>query len=80
MWRNAIDRLAFGTVAFGYDRARMAEVRLYLERISSSCRDREYDDDDDDDGYDARAVSPPLSLPPPPVEAARLYCRNSIDG
>ena len=55
MWRNAIDRLAFGTVAFGYDRARMAEVRLYLERISSSCRDREYDDDDDDDGYDARA-------------------------
>jgi len=88
MWRNAIDRLASGTVVFGYDWARRAEVRLYLERISSSCRDRDDDDDDkddddddkDDEGDVALAVSPPPSLPPPPVEAARLYCRNSIDG
>jgi hypothetical protein len=86
MWRNAIDRLASGTVVFGYDWARRAEVRLYLERISSSCRDRDDDDKDDDDddkddeGDVALAVSPPPSLPPPPAEAARLYCRNSIDG
>ncbi len=78
--------MASGTVVFGYDWARRAEVRLYLERISSSCRDRDDDDKDDDDddkddeGDVALAVSPPPSLPPPPAEAARLYCRNSIDG